>query len=140
MTKTHEATLSKKDKEHYFLLRMERTQLFASVAKHLIKYGAITAVAYFVYRCTDALAGKQTDANIVYRVVSNLLSSEKATEGLSAAVAVFCLYLANRWKRQYRDTIEELGKLRQAYEKLLDPKRSSSKLDARGATRKEDDR
>lgn len=143
------------------MLQMEQSQSRAAVTSTGIKWGALVLIFFFGYLAVAKLAGLNTNANFNANADVKLaadvnlggkdpatdagpwvaaLASNRTVAGLAMAVAVFATYLAGRWKRQHRDTIEQLGKLRRGLEKTIDPDRSSSGLEPRGDTRKEDRR
>ena len=96
--------------------------------------GALVLIAREAAKVLIEYAGKETSADIAMSLFGNLEVSLTLTLFVGAGGFFYGL-----WQRKLRkDTIERLQGRNQELESMIDSKRSSSNLTARGETRKED--
>ena len=111
----------------------------------------VTLPFFFIWLCVHDLAGKRTDANLDARVQGTVqiesdtltntlkdLLGEKTLGFLLAALGGGGVLYGRAQHKLRRDDIEFMQPYKDKYEKLLDEKRSSSRLTNRGDTRPED--
>jgi hypothetical protein len=117
------------------LLRNRRlSDGWASVANNFVKWGALAGIAYFLYLCVDAVAGRETTAKLVVAVISDF-KLHIALPWFLTAVAVILGLLQRHLKN---GTVDRLGRRIKELEERLDPGRTSSRLTSRGGTNPED--
>jgi hypothetical protein len=124
----------------------------AYVTSHVFRIAALTircAVPIVVVwiaceawvRCTALLAGKTTSATInekfsfITNFVEPFARNSSAADWIlpiPIAVALWALWAIRRMRRRYQDNIEQLASFRERFERLQDPRRSSSRLTPRG--------
>ncbi len=80
------------------------------------------------------LAGRQTDANLLLALLSDVTGADRTALMLSWAVTIVSGGFAYHWRALYLAKIEQIGSLRAAYERSVDPSRSSSGLAPTGET------
>jgi hypothetical protein len=85
-----------------------------------------------------SLAGKDTDANIVLAVVTDFMKQDRTAEAALLLLAVAGWWYGWSCRALHRQSVAEIGRWRETYEKLHDPNRSSSGLPPSGETRPED--
>ena len=118
------------------LLRRHRSaEAATSVVNNLTRWGGLTAIAYFAYRAIDSLAGEATTADIGL----GFLTSIKVSTATSWATGLCGVAYGLLQRALRKNTIERLQSRITELESKVDPKRSSSKLTARGDTRPEDE-
>jgi hypothetical protein len=91
-------------------------------------------VAYLLGHAIEALAGKQTDANILVKMLG-VFEVSMALSWMAGGAGV--IYGRSQAK-QKKTTVERLHKRIAELESVMDPGRTSSKLTPRGETNKED--
>lgn len=96
----------------------------------LIRYGGVALPFYFMYRAAEVLAGKTTTADIGLKMFGSLTITETVGYGLGLAGTLYGL----KERKLRRDKTKYLQDRIQKLEKQMDPKRSSSRLTARGTT------
>lgn len=115
-------------------LSFHRVDAIVSVAKTLIKYAALVACTFFVYKSVAALAGKETLASIGLNILGNVKVSDGVLYVLTGGSIAYGL--GERSLR--RRNIKRLTPRSIELEKRLDPNRTSSGLTTKGTTRPED--
>ena len=116
-------------------LSYKKYEGFFSTVKYSIKYGAIVLCARYAYLATLALAGKSTFADIGFRVLGNLTISH----GICYLVASGGVLYGVGQRRLRRRHIKRVEILKNNYERILNPGRTSSGLTEDGTTRPEDE-
>jgi hypothetical protein len=106
----------------------------AGVIRTLIVWGCAVGIARYCYLTISTLAGLSTDAKIGVSLLGNLQISEGLAWVLAGSGALY------GWKQRKlrKATVEEMATHNKKLEKRLDSGRSSSNLDSKGDTRKED--
>lgn len=114
-----------------------RTALIERIGKivcEMISWGGRGTLAYLAYLSVEALAGKETFAQILVDVG---LGEKFAMSTLVVTATASLLYA--RYERHLRKTtVERLHKRIRALEERLDPTRESSELTPRGDTNPRD--
>ena len=110
------------------------TDGFVTVARDLIQWVALAVIAYFVYLSVAALAGRETSADIGIQV----LGTFNVSVALSWTVGLIGTMYGYSQRNLRRDTIERLQLRIVELERIIDDRRSSSRLTPRGETRPED--
>lgn len=98
------------------------------------KWSSLFGIAYWVYRSIEVLAGKMTLTDISFA----LLANSKFTCALGGILGIGGVIYGRRQANLRKSTVERLHPFQEAYERNLDPKRTSSSLTSRGDTRTED--
>jgi hypothetical protein len=111
-------------------VKITRIDAIAKVVTHVVKWGGITACAYFFFCCVRELAGKQTDANILLQLAMKVGISRWAAYALGGCGFVYGV----QQKNLRRAAVKRLGGNIPAMEAQLDPDRSSSRLNELGRT------
>ena len=107
-----------------------------SVANNLIRWGGLAFMSYMFVQAVIALAGKETTANILIKILGNVTITYGIL-GTWATGATF-LYLKERASR--KKTIKKIHPRIKELEQLIDPKRSSSTLTETGETNPSDNK
>lgn len=116
-------------------LRSSRTVDGAVVVlQSLLRWGGIVAIAWFTRLAVGDLAGQTTMADIGL----DFLGKVEVSVALAWAAGAAGGYYGYRQRKLRRDTVERLQKRVQELEKIIDRKRSTSRLTSRGETRPED--
>ena len=110
------------------------TNLIASIFVTTIKWGVVLGIAYFAYLSVEALAGKTTFAKIGL----SLLGDIKISEAIAYVLGGGGIFYGWRQRQLRKKRIAELSEHSEGLEKLLDKRRTSSKLPPTGETRDED--
>jgi hypothetical protein len=134
--------------------QLRRSGAFSSVAKvfgDFFRAAMVTLPFFFIWLCVHDLAGKRTDANIDARVQGDVrvesdsltellkdILTEKTLGFLLAALGAGGVLYGRAQHKLRRDDIQMMQPYKEKYEKLIDDKRSSSRLTKRGDTRSED--
>lgn len=117
-----------------YLKKATASEGITRVLVGLIQWGGISAIAYWIYRSIEVLAGRTTLADVGVQFFANISVSVALawTVGISG-----CVY---GWRQRTlrRDTVERMQRRNQNLEAMLDRNRTSSGLTARGDTRQED--
>lgn len=107
-----------------------------SVINNLIRWGAIVGLGYELLQIVRAVAGKETTANILVKILANVT----ITQGILTAVAAgsTALYLKERSAR--RKVVQKFHPRIKELEEQIDLKRSSSTLTEMGDTNPSDEK
>ena len=111
-----------------------RTYTLISISSHLFKFLTIAVLAYFGYMSIDALSGEITEANFIV----GLFSNKYFANVICLLVAIASIIYGRRQSKLRKDVVERFHKHMQNEEKAIDPSRSSSRMDARGENRLEE--
>lgn len=104
------------------------------LAREIVKAGSFIGAAYFAYRAIEALAGRQTDAKLIF----SYLTSNENDFGLPWIMTFGAFIYAYAERRlRCRKTEYFQGRITEL-EKRLDPNRSTSGLLPTGDTHPED--
>lgn len=114
-----------------YAYRVRVVDTIGAIIQTAIPWLAAAAMSWFVYRSIDALAGKQTLADVGIKVLADIKISE-AIAYLFGGGGVLYGYKCKRLKA---DNVERMAGRIAELEKQLDPGRSSSRLTPRGETR-----
>lgn len=116
--------------ENRFLRKSNTALALASVANTAIQWIALAFIAWCIYLSIDSLAGRQTGADVMVSFLGNVTVSDALAYALAAGSVGYGLT-----ERKFRkENVERLQARNQELEKLLDARRSSSKLTAKGET------
>lgn len=118
-----------------FQLRGRRVDRNGDVLIQLIRWGCLVGCVYIVGGAIKAFAGQHTLANLAFKFVAD--TRVVVSEGVFALVGGSGVVYGVRQRKLRRDTIESLGPRVKEKEEAADPRRSSSRLTARGTTPKE---
>ena len=110
------------------------TNLLVSVSPHLFKFLTVAVVAYFGYLSIDSLAGQITAASFIV----GLFSSKNFANAVCVLAAVCSIIYGRRQSKLRKDVVERYHKYMKNEELAMDPGRTSSRMDARGENRLED--
>jgi hypothetical protein len=119
-------------------LKRQRWETVDVVAARLSKWGPICVICYFGYLSIAALAGKATLATFGLWLIADVKINKVFSHAITTAFGVGGITYGYRERKLKRKTIERLSAQVIERERELDPKRSSSRLTTRGATRPED--
>jgi hypothetical protein len=120
--------------ENRLLKQYRGSENIVSVINNLIRWGGAVAIAYFAFRSILALAGQHTAADIGIKFLADV----RVSEALAWIFGGSGIAYGWRQRKMRRDTVERIQGRVEAYEKVIDPRRSSSSLTKRGETRPED--
>ncbi|MBI4869266.1 MAG: hypothetical protein HY816_20185 [Candidatus Wallbacteria bacterium] len=112
---------------------VQAVQINATV-RHVCTSGCVTAVAYFLYKSVEAIAGKTT----AFKWILELAFQINAFGWFGWILAAVLTYAYRNSEGQRRRLIAEYTPKRKRLEVLLDQKRSSSGLDRYGDTPEDD--
>lgn len=96
----------------------------------------LTIIVWFAYLAIDSIAGKSTILEIGIKAIARVVSGKLESFLLIALLIALMGWRFERYLR--RKTIEQFHDIRERYEKLIDPNRSSSRLTRQGRSRPED--
>lgn len=114
--------------------RLKLAENLSAVTKTAIRWIIIAVLGFWARGAIIALAGETTDANLFFRIVTDI---NFPVVGLAATnVVTFVLYRKERKLRQ--DNTEHMHRPRKQKELEIDPNRSSSELTERGLTNPQD--
>lgn len=116
------------------LKRVRNSAGVAAVIKAFIKYGSYTACCFFIADAIKALSGNVTDANIVV----DLLGSLKLNTTIAWSVSLICVLWAFSERKLRQKKTSYFGERNAVLERMVDTKRSSSKLSVSGKTNPKD--
>lgn len=102
--------------------------------RHLVTCATTIVIAYFVADAVKVLAGQETLAEFVLRVLVPLRTKSWPCYGVSLAALGFAAHQYRLRKRAIKEMAGRIVDL----ERLLDPARTSSQLTSTGDTRPED--
>jgi negative regulator of sigma E activity len=130
------ATRAEQELKHQF--RMRLVQVVSVGWEQLIRAAMVACVCLCIYFCIRELAGKQTLADIRFRMIADL----KANRWMAVAVPWGLTAATTAWgagerylrKRHIRRVSSEASEM----QKRLDPGRRSSNLSKTGETNRED--
>jgi hypothetical protein len=113
-----------------YALSFKKWDTLSELVGQVIKWGGLCFIAYMGYKTVGVLAGKGTFADIAVRLIANA----KVSKGIILLLtgSGWAYGLGQRSLR--RKNIERLVPAKNAREKELDPKRTSSNLTGRGTT------
>lgn len=130
--------------ENKYLRKGNLAVSVASILNTLIKWVGITAISYCIFKASEVLSGKNTQAEFKASLVADILSADTLTDALIIIVILALLFgvggilygLAER--RLRKNKTEYFQERIKKMESMIDPNRSSSRLTTKGETRKED--
>ncbi len=129
---------SRKEKELDHQYRMRRLQLLSAGWEQFLRAASVLAVCVCGYFCIRELAGRQTFADIRFRVIADL----KANKWMAFVVPWGVAAVATAWgagERYLRKRhIKRVSSEQSEMQKMLDVGRRSSNLSKRGETSPED--
>jgi hypothetical protein len=134
VTRRAGVTVDRLQAENDFLRRGGIAEEIGKTVRVLLVCGALVAIVYLLGHALEALAGKETDANIFV----NLLGKLEASVILSWVVGGAGVVYGRSQMKLRKTTIERLQSRLKSLEEQLDPHRTSSKLTPRGDTNPED--
>lgn len=120
--------------ENEFLRRGGIAEEIGKTVRWLIVGSASVAGLYFVSHAIEALAGKQTDANVIV----NFLTKFEVSVVLGWAAGGCGLAYGRSQRKLRKAAIERLSGRIQELETQIDPSRSTSRLTPDGDTNPED--
>lgn len=110
------------------------TESFTKIAVTLIRYGGVVAIVFFIYKCVDCLAGKETVANFAMDMIGSIKVNQWVAYSLAALTSGWAVGERTLRRRRTANLSKRITEL----EKLIDPRRSSSMLPPSGTTRSGD--
>jgi sulfite exporter TauE/SafE len=128
-------TTSEQELQLRYKFRLKAVDSCVSIVNAVIKWGSLAFIAFMGRDSIFALAGKTTTAVFLADFGQSIELKEVITYTVGLLGVIYGLYERNTRQKKTQYLGDEIKKL----ELLLDPKRSSSKLTARGTTRPEDD-
>jgi hypothetical protein len=120
----------KTDKDRQLQRDLQRAELTAGIIRQFIRWCGIVACAYLGKESIGLLAGRETIADIVLKVLSNVQVNVAVSWAVSA-VAGSAWYVERRLRKK---DIERLSARTKELELRLDPNRTSSSLTPQGDT------
>ncbi|HWE48160.1 MAG TPA: hypothetical protein VG273_00110 [Bryobacteraceae bacterium] len=108
--------------------------MIGSMFHTLVPWAGAVLIAFIFYRSVQSLAGHYTFAQIGM----NFLGDFKVSEGLAYVFGGGGVVYGIKHRKLHGDNLERMAGRIAELEKLLDSKRSSSRLTPRGKTRPED--
>lgn len=111
-------------------LSFKRLDTISRIVCEFIKWAGLLGIAYLAYRSVEVLAGKNTFADIGFKVIGNV----KVSDGIIVLLTGggWAYGLAQRSLR--RRYIERNTSHKNDLERIIDPNRTSSNLTPRGTT------
>jgi len=125
--------------EYEFELRRQRWATVDVAVRNLTKWGPLVAIAFFGWKSVDSLAGRTTVAAVLGKLGLDLRLNKWASLTLAWILAGGSAGWAALERRLRYRTTERLAAENTRLERLLDAKRSSSRLTKRGTTSKGDE-
>ena len=113
------------------MLKFRRLDVVSTVFQQTIKWGVLLGIVRYGYLTIVSLAGKQTIAHIVVEFLATLTVS-KAVAYLFGAGGIIYGYGERRLRQR---NIKRLAESKNDLERIIDPKRTSSKISRTGTTR-----
>ena len=129
-----EAEIAKLRAENIQLKCVNRSEAWVSVLNNGIRWGGLSWIAYCGYLSITALAGKSTSAEFLF----DILAMKNISITFAWCIGIAGLLYGYRQRALRKNTIERIQHRNADLEKLIDVRRSSSKLTPRGDTRRED--
>lgn len=128
------ASKSSLDKEHRFRIALKSIKSAVTVARYAAWVAAVAIAGHYISDVVRDLAGKQTDASFILKMILGLSADRWIAYAVGAAGAAF------GWneRRLKRRDIKRLSHRTMDLEKRLDPERTSSELLPDGRTREDD--
>jgi hypothetical protein len=126
--------------KYEFELSRQRWDTLDKAIGSLCKWGPLCVIAYFGYLSIATLAGHSTLAEFGVRVIADLKVNNVVSHLVTALFGVGGISYGYSERRLRHKNIERMSEQLTEYEKLIDPKRSTSGLTKRGRTRPEDAR
>jgi hypothetical protein len=128
-------TLQPTRTESDYLLSYKKIDSVTTIIRYIVMWGGLCFIAYCGYLCVAVLAGRATSANIFIKIFGSATISRGLMVLLAGGGWVYGL------GQQYlrRRNIQRIVPAKNALERKLDPKRSSSHLTERGTTQPGDD-
>jgi hypothetical protein len=122
------------DEEHRFRVTIKLIESCVTVAGYLAWVAAVAVAGYYIRDIVRDLAGKQTDASLVVKMMLGLSADRWIAYAVGAAGTAF------GWneRRLKRRDIKRLSRRTTDLESRLDPDRTSSELLPDGRTREDD--
>lgn len=118
-----------------FLIQNRKLDIWHHAISQL-KWVFLTIIVWFAYLAIDSIAGKSTILDIGIKAIASVVSGKLESFLL---IALLIALMGWRFERSLRrKTIEQFHDIREKYEKLIDPDRSSSRLTRQGRSRPED--
>ncbi len=112
-----------------------KADLLISISSHFFRFLTVAIIAYFGYMSIDSLAGEITDTNFIVG-----LFSDKYFANVICILAAICGILYGRNQSKLRkDVVERYHKYMKNEAGTADQNRLSSRMDARGENRLEED-
>jgi hypothetical protein len=129
-----EAADSVLDEEHRFRITLKLIESGVTVARYCAFVAIVAFGGYYIRGIVHDLAGKQTDASFVVKMILSLSADRWIAYAVGAAGAAF------GWneRRLKRRDIRRLSRRTTELEKRLDQDRTSSELLPDGRTREDD--
>jgi hypothetical protein len=113
------------------MLSFKRIDAISDVVRQAIKWGVLLGIARYGYLSIAALAGHQTLADIVVKLLANI----KLSNGICYVVTGGSLIYGIGQRQLRRRNIRRIAHDKNEAERLIDPKRTSSNLTEKGTTR-----
>lgn len=126
-----------KGKGDELLSKYTRIEAITSVLNNLIRWGALTGIAFLIYKSIDTLAGRTTLADMGVSV--SFFTSIRVSQLLAWGLAVGGMGYGLTQRSLRGRTIERQSGRIIALEAMVDPERTSSRLTTKGKTRPEDE-
>lgn len=130
------ATAKEKELEHQY--KMRRLQVFAGAVQQFVSLGCVIAVCGCIYLSVRQLAGRQTTADLVFRVIADLKANRSMSLVLSWVLTGGTAFWAYGERRLRKRHVKRVAAESSELQVLIDPKRRSSNLTKRGETASED--
>lgn len=127
-------TRAELEAELRLLKRQKTAGTLATVLNNLIRWSALSVIAYFAYRTVASLSGETTTADIGIKLFADVKLSEVFAYLFGGGGVVYGV----RQRNLRGNTIERLQGRIKSLEKRLDPGRTSSGLTPRGSTHPRD--
>lgn len=122
--------------ENRFLRQANSIQSFTSIVNNLFKYGALCFFFYMLYKIIYCLSGQTTHADILISIWGHIKTSTlESVSILFGGTGIAYGYFERKLRQR---TIKRLHSRIIEYEKMIDPKRSSSNLSSQGDTHPRD--
>jgi len=119
-----------------YMLKFRRIDVVQTVAVQVIRWGVLLGLGRYFYLTMAVLAGKQTLADIVIRLLANI----KIGQGVAYLFDASGIIYGYGERRLRQKNIQRLAKSKNELERKLNPTRTSSNLSPRGTTRPGDER
>jgi hypothetical protein len=129
-----EASKSGLDEDHRFRLTIKLIEAGVTIARYLAWVAAVVVAGYYIRDIVRDLAGKQTDASLVVKMMLGLSADRWIAYAVGGVGTAFGL---NERRLKRRD-IKRLSRRTNDLESRLDRNRTSSELLPDGRTREDD--